>query len=707
MNRTAYLATLCMLLATPATLAGGETGAAATPAADRTLALAPDDALGVIYCRDVPAVLGNPVLGTLAEGSGVDLARLVEAWSETFGGSLMVAGRAAAMRPDAIGLALATSTPLDRAEVYEQLETRLAPALAACFGGAPVIDVGRNAGLATVRLVQVPLPFVLYVGVNNGMVYADTRLNAVTDFVTSPDARPPGPRFVDSPDFERLANAGGGRLGRSDLFAYLDLRPLLPLLEMRLAMEAPTLYDALGLGGFEWLALAGEWSGDDATAHLAAGITEQPRRLAALLAPVNGRPDALAMLPPDTLVACTGCMTDASAAVDTLCEFLAPLAPEVVDEYRAELAELTQELGFDPQHDLLANFIQEWTFAVRVDSEGEPRPVLALRLADTPLFLSHVRNLVAAYDLPVDTTVHRGVEIFCGADQRPEQARETDRQRSRLAAMLTDAEGGTPPVAFATLDGYLVLSTTPRTIAAIVDHRRDGQTLGRTAAARSVLERLPLPAARLAYVNFARLAELALAESQKQDAPIPPELLAPLRQAVENQVGVGFALRSQHGLLYARATASEPGGAAVCNALAHSVIASLAAAREQSKRVVSAANLRGVMQACHIYANDHQGNFPESLAELVEAGFMTTQMCVSPYDGSGPHSLAEVDDLAYFLYRSNLNIREMKQPADLVVLAERELRNGGANFAFADGHVEWLEGPRAETLLAEFQAALR
>ena len=80
------------------------------------------------------------------------------------------------------------------------------------------------------------------------------------------------------------------------------------------------------------------------------------------------------------------------------------------------------------------------------------------------------------------------------------------------------------------------------------------------------------------------------------------------------------------------------------------------------------------MTACMIHANDHKGDFPESLGQLAADGTITVEMCRSPYDGSGPESIEEVDQLSFYLYRSGLNVKTADDRT--VVLAECEIHKG-------------------------------
>ena len=130
-----------------------------------------------------------------------------------------------------------------------------------------------------------------------------------------------------------------------------------------------------------------------------------------------------------------------------------------------------------------------------------------------------------------------------------------------------------------------------------------------------------------------------------------------------------------------------------------SLTASIGASREQSKRLVSAANVKGIVISCLIHANEHKGAWPDAVSQLVRDGSCALGHFDSPFrDQTTMLTVDNVDRESYYLYRpgTGLDPRE-------VVVCERELRGGGANFAYADGHVEWVEGERAVQLLAKMR----
>jgi len=143
---------------------------------------------------------------------------------------------------------------------------------------------------------------------------------------------------------------------------------------------------------------------------------------------------------------------------------------------------------------------------------------------------------------------------------------------------------------------------------------------------------------------------------------------------------VGVSATDKDGIHYAQVGSANAGLAAVAVvALAVSILLpSLARARELAKRAVSAANLRGIGQGCHIYANDQDGKFPESLDALIDAGIITRATLNSPRDREGNVS---------YVYISGQTVKEDVRN---ILAYERIIGKEGTNVLFLDGHVQWM-----------------
>lgn len=110
---------------------------------------------------------------------------------------------------------------------------------------------------------------------------------------------------------------------------------------------------------------------------------------------------------------------------------------------------------------------------------------------------------------------------------------------------------------------------------------------------------------------------------------------------------------------------------------------SLSRAREQAKVAVSMANLRAIGMGCLLYANDHQGRFPETLEQLVQQDLLPHQLR-SPRDPA-----EDGEEPSYILIRGQTS----SAPPQNVLAHERLFGQERVPTLFVDGHVELLEVP--------------
>jgi prepilin-type processing-associated H-X9-DG protein len=96
--------------------------------------------------------------------------------------------------------------------------------------------------------------------------------------------------------------------------------------------------------------------------------------------------------------------------------------------------------------------------------------------------------------------------------------------------------------------------------------------------------------------------------------------------------------------------------------------------------------------ACKVYLNNNEGKWPYNLQELIAEGSLNRRMVYED-----PYHPGQIGEMRYYLYR---RLPAGRSQANEVVISEPALHHNGAMFGFADGHVEWVESPRAEALLA-------
>ncbi len=123
------------------------------------------------------------------------------------------------------------------------------------------------------------------------------------------------------------------------------------------------------------------------------------------------------------------------------------------------------------------------------------------------------------------------------------------------------------------------------------------------------------------------------------------------------------------------------------------ILPAMSRARELSKRLVCASNLKGISTACQIYANDYDV-WPDNLQVLVDQGDLTTRTLQCPSAaGSGPA----------YIYLPQAE--ESMDPRDVVAYEPPENHGEeGCNVLFGDGHVEFIKPyEKVEQLVRETQ----
>ncbi len=125
------------------------------------------------------------------------------------------------------------------------------------------------------------------------------------------------------------------------------------------------------------------------------------------------------------------------------------------------------------------------------------------------------------------------------------------------------------------------------------------------------------------------------------------------------------------------------------------LLPSLARARELAKRAVCRANLRGIGQACLVYAaDDARDSFPLNLQMLITDGSVGPEVLTSPLD---PNARA-------VSYSYVTGLTEDDQDDWIVAFANPAYSNGeGASMLFLDGHVEFVKEPNFTGFLDAFK----
>lgn len=132
--------------------------------------------------------------------------------------------------------------------------------------------------------------------------------------------------------------------------------------------------------------------------------------------------------------------------------------------------------------------------------------------------------------------------------------------------------------------------------------------------------------------------------------------------------------------------------------------------REQSNQMKCASNLRQIGYAIQTYASGHGGKLPDDLITLIGSEDLPPAVFVCPSSpdipAAGPTTQAVMNAMRQPGTVSYIYIGKGLTSSDLtadVVLAYEPLSNHGGtgmNVLFGDGHLEWLDGKLAQSVVS-------
>ncbi len=122
--------------------------------------------------------------------------------------------------------------------------------------------------------------------------------------------------------------------------------------------------------------------------------------------------------------------------------------------------------------------------------------------------------------------------------------------------------------------------------------------------------------------------------------------------------------------------------------------------KEKLRRARCVSNLKQLILAAIMWADDHDGEFPEKLSDLYPNYVDNVKLFTCPSAG-GPKitKKEEIDSRTSYIYVTGLTEASL---SDAVVIYEdpSNHRGEGGNVAFADGHVEWLSAEELKPIMA-------
>jgi prepilin-type processing-associated H-X9-DG protein len=135
------------------------------------------------------------------------------------------------------------------------------------------------------------------------------------------------------------------------------------------------------------------------------------------------------------------------------------------------------------------------------------------------------------------------------------------------------------------------------------------------------------------------------------------------------------------------------------------LLPSLNRASETANRVKCASNLRQMGMAIMLYSNDHKGDLPDRMGELVQAGYLKPEVFICPSSGDllpDAHGM-KIEELAEWIDHNSsyVYLGEGKKARDLgaedILACEHgdNHNHDGMNVLYGDGHVEFVRDASA------------
>ncbi len=350
-------------------------------------------------------------------------------------------------------------------------------------------------------------------------------------------------------------------------------------------------------------------------------------------------------------------------------------------EYREDLAAFNAKAGIDFNAQILGQIHDEIIIALRPDLSQQPPIAWSL--------VAPVKNPATLESACVKLTEHFELEF---------ESRTTEGVTIHSAPQPTS-------VAWCVADNRLIFGDAFATVRNVVRRFKTGASQ----SSRHVVER---GTRELGASNqWMLLTDVGLLCRQ---APMLPVLAGP-RFAPLLQDGYVGASISNHDRfvklkfqweLGGKRDADDKSSAEMSDQLmvgvSRTLLEFVAEARFQAQTTIAMSHQRGIAMALHAYASAHDGNFPDSLEQLVkeQPDSMSLGMLENPFTSECPESIDEIAEYSHVVYRTGLSSKSGPQE---IILAEKNIQNGptsaGASFAFVDGHCEFHNEPLASRIL--------
>ena len=312
----------------------------------------------------------------------------------------------------------------------------------------------------------------------------------------------------------------------------------------------------------------------------------------------------------------------------------------------------------------------------------------------------------------LDQILTRLVQVLAeqaGAEDAVSVRTETYRDQK---ISFVNVAGAPMPVApaWAAYEGHWVAGLYPQIVRAALDQLIDKESsLLDNPDYRRCRAHLSKEVTSISYVDTAAgvgqlyrfalpLGQTLVAMGQGQGIPLDIGLLPSLSTFTRRVYGSVSAsstrddgwLWASHGM--APAGSTSMGSSVMITSMITSVaLPSLAQARAQARRTVSAANLMAIGMACHAYASENDGKFPNDFETLIEIKAISESSLITPAD--------DTDDDRSYVYVAGQTIKG--DPRNVLAHEKRHVNDGeGVTVLCMDGHVQFMAMEEFERALA-------
>ncbi|WP_428938955.1 hypothetical protein [Fontivita pretiosa] len=506
---------------------------------------------------------------------------------------------------------------------------------------------------------------------------------------------------------------------------YVDFERVIAMIEqlaqqqddVQAQQTVPKVIDALGLRGLKRLIRTSGFDGPD---WLTQTFIEAPAPRKGLLEGLSDEaisPELLKAIPADATFAAVG-QFDAARLITRLREIAGQIDPQAQRVFDQVLGGVQLAIAKNPVTDVLEPLGRQWAAycSPSVAGNGLLGVVIVNRLDDPAKAASALPTAMvnlSNWGAVALNSIQAGVQI---------------RLRNTKIDGMTVYYVGLPIIAPAWVirDGYLYMGLYPQSAAAGARWLSRGQP-SIESNQDFVALRKRLGVAEPVAFSFYDLPETALRGTMYQQfmllgryggfadlfgIPLPEPLLPPLDVLAQHIAPAGSVSWVDDAGYYTRAISpfpgstllSEPGmltnGAPAAGAMMVSILLpSLNRARETANRVKCAANMRQIGQAMLLHCNEHGGQYPQALGELLTQE-LSPQVFICPSSRTQlPPQIAAADLQSQIAWvNANSDYVYLGAGKRVAALGERDIllyekpdnhNHDGMNITYADGHVEF------------------